>query len=428
MHEIAEKLNGVLKDCIAERLLSSFGRRIYFPKGIVAQTAEAGKRASKYNATVGMAFEHGEPMLLPSLSGHIRGLTAAEAVAYAPTAGNPDLRAEWLVQMRAKNPSLGDASISNPIVTSGLTNAIAHLGDLFVDEDDTVVLPDLFWGNYRLIFQERNGARLRTFPFFEGAGLNVPGFARALRDAASSAAKVVTILNFPNNPTGYTPTITEMHGVVEALHSAAEQGASILVISDDAYFGLFYDEASARESLFAHAATLHENILAAKVDGATKEEYAWGLRVGFLTLGSTGLSREQYGALEEKIKGCIRSSISNSSNLSQSLLLKTLSGANHDSEKALAYDRLKRRFEAVRRLVDDSRRPDCLTPLPFNSGYFMTFACEGIDAEALRQALLDRGIGTIAVGSAYLRVAYATVEEEQLEAFFSELYETARTL
>ncbi|MFW5729172.1 MAG: aminotransferase, partial [Spirochaetota bacterium] len=81
-----------------------------------------------------------------------------------------------------------------------------------------------------------------------------------------------------------------------------------------------------------------------------------------------------------------------------------------------------------RRLVDDSRRPDCLTPLPFNSGYFMTFACEGIDAEALRQALLDRGIGTIAVGSAYLRVAYATVEEEQLEAFFSELYETARTL
>ena len=426
MHGIAEKLNEVIKDSVAARLLSSFGRRVYFPKGIVAQTAEARKRAHKYNATVGMAFEHGEPMLLPALSAHIRGLTAAETVAYAPTAGNPELRRKWLEEIRAKNPSLGDAVVSTPVVTSGLTNAIAHLGDLFVDEGDTVVLPDLFWGNYRLIFQERNRAQLRTFPFFDGDGLNVAGYARALEEAAaSSAGKVVTILNFPNNPTGYTPTVAELQGVVEALRSVAEQGASILVICDDAYFGLFYDEASATESLFAHAADLHENVLAAKVDGATKEEYAWGLRVGFLTFGAKGLSADQYAALEEKLKGSIRSSISNSSNISQSLILKILDSPNHESEKALAYDRLKRRFDLVRRLVEDARRPASLRPLPFNSGYFLTFACEGIDAEALRQALLDRGIGTIAVGSAYLRVAYATVEEEELEGFFTELYETA---
>jgi aspartate/methionine/tyrosine aminotransferase len=375
-----------------------------------------------------MAFEHGEPMLLPSLSEYVNGLTATEAVAYAPTAGVPELRDAWAKEIRAKNPSLGDATLSTPVVTSGLTNAIAHVGDMFVEEGDVVVLPDMFWGNYRLIFQERNRAQLHTFPLFAEDGLNVEGFASALQKSAQSASKIVTILNFPNNPTGYTPTEGEMRGIVDALHAAAEDGASILCITDDAYFGLFYDEDSAKESLFAHVAAIHPNILAAKVDGATKEEYAWGLRVGFVTLGSKGMTQEQYAALEAKLKGTIRSSISNSSNLSQSIIARLLSSPNHQSEKDLAYERLKRRFDRVTELVADSSRPEALRPLPFNSGYFMTFACEGIDAEKLRQALLDRGIGTIAVGSAYLRVAYATVEEEELEPFFRELYETAASL
>jgi aspartate/methionine/tyrosine aminotransferase len=438
MHEIAERLNTRLEGTVARRLFSDFGRRMYFPKGIVAQTAEAKRRADRYNATVGMAFEHEEPMLLPSLSGHVNGLTAGETVAYAPTQGVQELRDLWLEEMRDKNPSLGRAAVSLPIVTSGLTNAIAHLADLFIDEDDVVVLPDLFWGNYRLIFQERRQAQLRTFPLFTDDRLNVEGFTDTLREAAGTSTagggkgaaggKVITILNFPNNPTGYSPTREEMTGIVDGLRAVAAEDTSILCITDDAYFGLFYDEETATESLFARIANLHENILAAKVDGATKEEYAWGFRVGFITLGAKGLSADHYGALEEKLKGAIRSSVSNSSRLSQSLLIKVLTSSNHQSEKSQAYERLKRRYHTVRKLVNSADRPEVLRPLPFNSGYFMAFACDGIDAEALRQALLDRGVGTIAVGSAYLRIAYATVEEDQLQPFFAEVFDAARQL
>ncbi len=39
--------------------------------------------------------------------------------------------------------------------------------------------------------------------------------------------------------------------------------------------------------------------------------------------------------------------------------------------------------------------PKGLTPIPFNSGYFMSFYCEGFSAEALRKKLLyEMGIGT----------------------------------
>lgn len=44
MNSIAQELNSVLESTIASDLLSDFGKRFYFPKGIVAQSAEAKKK------------------------------------------------------------------------------------------------------------------------------------------------------------------------------------------------------------------------------------------------------------------------------------------------------------------------------------------------------------------------------------------------
>ena len=41
MNILAEELNSVLSDSVAYGFLSSIGRRMYFPKGIVAQSDEA---------------------------------------------------------------------------------------------------------------------------------------------------------------------------------------------------------------------------------------------------------------------------------------------------------------------------------------------------------------------------------------------------
>lgn len=47
------------------QMLSLLGKEIYFPKeGILSQSAEAGKLAKKYNATIGIATEGNGPMHL----------------------------------------------------------------------------------------------------------------------------------------------------------------------------------------------------------------------------------------------------------------------------------------------------------------------------------------------------------------------------
>ena len=73
------------------------------------------------------------------------------------------------------------------------------------------------------------------------------------------------------------------------LREAAEDGRNLIVVTDDAYFGLFYGEDVAQESLFARLAGCHERLLAVKVDGPTKEEFVWGFRTGMLTFGAPGL-------------------------------------------------------------------------------------------------------------------------------------------
>ena len=75
-------------------MLSELGRELFFPKGILTQTAEAKQKATRYNATIGIAKENGQAMHLGSVMKHFDGISADEALPYAPTPGRPDLRAE----------------------------------------------------------------------------------------------------------------------------------------------------------------------------------------------------------------------------------------------------------------------------------------------------------------------------------------------
>ena len=432
MNPAAETLNATLDHTVAGRLLSETGRRMFFPKGIVAQSAEAKNRADRFNATAGMAYQDGVPMILPAAAGLTEHFTAAESVAYAPTPGVASLRTRWKQELSQKNPSLKGVKTSTPLVTSGLTNGIVHLSELFVDPGDAVVVPDMFWGNYRLILEHRRGARMVTFPFFDAeGGFNRDGFAEACRSAVAERGKATVLLNFPNNPTGYTPTTAEATSIVSSLTNIADDGADFLVVTDDAYFGLFFEPGLLVESVFAQLAGAHERILAAKVDGATKEDFAWGLRVGFLTYASRSLDDAALDALEQKTIGSLRAIVSNTSNLSQHMLLKMMNHPEYERQKERARAILESRYRTFKQTLARKRssaEDSPLTPLPFNSGYFMSFDCGNVDSEALRQALLERGIGTISIGGRYLRVAFSAVNEESIPELIDEIYDAAAEL
>jgi len=149
-------------------------------------------------------------MHLPSIQKCIDHIPPGDSFNYAPASGKPELREAWRKKMLDDNPLLRDKNLSNPIATNGLTHALTLTADLFVDPGDTLILPDKLWGNYRLIFEVRLGGQFTTFPLYtEKQGFNTDGLKKALEETAQNTSKIITLLNFPNNPTGYSITPKE---------------------------------------------------------------------------------------------------------------------------------------------------------------------------------------------------------------------------
>jgi aspartate/methionine/tyrosine aminotransferase len=400
-------------------MLSARGKAIYFPsKGILGQSAEA--KSAKINATIGTAFEEdGSPLTLECIEATVN--LGSDSFLYAPSFGLPKLREEWGKLLSVKNPSLAGKNFSLPVVTAALTHALSVAGYLFLDEADQVILPDLFWDNYELVFTEAFGAKLKFYNTFVAGGFDVQAFSQALNEGP--VGKKVVLLNFPNNPTGYTVTESEAKVLVAEIHKAALAGNQVVVLLDDAYFGLVYEDGVAKESLFPSLLDLHPNVLAVKLDGPTKEDYVWGLRVGFMTFGFQGSTPAQLKALENKAAGVVRGNISNAPSISQAILLKGYTSPEYAAQKKAKYDILSARVHAIRQIL--SVHPEyqaSFEVMPFNSGYFMCVKPIGVDPEALRKLLLsDYSTGVIML-SGLIRLAFSAVPLAQLDLLFVNLH------
>jgi len=395
MNPIAKELNQVIQSENPHlmEMLSDIGKQLFFPRGILSQGAEAREKAHKLNATIGIATEANDIMCLESVKNSIKDITPRASLTYAPSFGIPDLRKAWQAALFEKNHSLAGKTISLPVVTCGITHAISMFADIWIDPGDVVILPDMMWGNYNMIFGLRKAARVRSYPIFTSSGaFNVKAFEEAVKDEA------VTILT-----------------------DIAKSGNHVLAVTDDSYFGLFYEPETLKESLFARFCGQDPRLLAVKLDGCTKENFVWGLRVGFITYGlqaKTDLAAT-YDALEKKTAGCIRGNISNASHLGQSIVLKSMQNENFTTEKKDKFNILKKRANTVKAVLSDAKYQDAWDVYPFNSGYFMCIRLKSVNAEKLRVHLLETyGVGMISIGDDKLRVAFSCLEENDIQTLF----------
>ncbi|MEA2076605.1 MAG: aminotransferase class I/II-fold pyridoxal phosphate-dependent enzyme [Candidatus Marinimicrobia bacterium] len=430
MNPLATELNDHLKNNapVIFSLLSRKGRESYFPKtGILSQSMQA--KGVSINATIGIALEDDQiPVHFSSLEKLI-GLDPKNVFPYAGCSGVTELRERWKVMQAEKNPSLRGKATSLPVVTTALSHGLSIVSMLFLDPGDTVIIADKYWGNYNMLMRDQCDVNFDMYPFYEGEGMDLQGLENRL--TKGPIGKKVIAMNFPNNPTGYTPTKKEMQQITGMIQASAELGNHLLVICDDAYFGLVYEDDVDTQSVFAHIAGIHKNVLAVKIDGATKEDYVWGFRVGFVTYAGKDLSESVYAILENKTAGGIRSSVSSSPHISQSLLLETYKHPKYAEEKKEKYDLLRSRYEKVKEILakNHERYSEYFTPLPYNSGYFMCVdLADGINGDQLRMTLIEKfDTGTIFI-QGVLRLAYSAVAREKIEQLFENLFQACKMI
>jgi len=307
------------------------------------------------------------------------------------------------------------------LIAVGVSEAMDLAVRALINPGDEVLYHEPCYVSYAPLVRLAHGVPVPV-PLSDATGFRLTR--EALERHVTPRTKML-ILNFPNNPCGYTIRRREGEQIVETLLSAARQGARLVTVLDEAYFGLFYTEDLCTESLFGQLANRHGNLLAVKLDGATKEYYVWGFRVGFLTYGaqSDGNLDAVYEALEKKTMGAIRGAISNASHVSQTLILKAMESPEFLPEAREKVAILKRRALRLMEILKNEKYRDAWSVYPFNSGYFMCLQVRGVDGEALRCHLLDRyGVGVIAAGGNDVRVAFSCIEEEDLQELFDTIH------
>jgi aspartate/methionine/tyrosine aminotransferase len=407
MHPEAQERNArllVLNPVVAGAL-SPLGQRSFFPKGIPYQAAQS--RNCAINATIGQITDGaGNPLPLAPLAEKLAGLNPRDAFLYSPIQGREPARKAWhdkLVKEDARMEAVG-----LPVVSAGICHALTMAAELFFGKGDTLVLPDLYWDNYEQIFGIRLEGDFRRFPFYDGrGGFNVQGLRETL---ACVQGKVQVLLNFPSNPSGYSPTSAELKAIGDVLAEAARM-RPVVVYCDDAYHGLVFDPAATSRSLFFELLGRTPNLIPLKCDGVTKELSFFGGRVGFLTF---GVDADTAAILVDKCMGLIRSGIGSPVGLSQHLVELELADSRHEAEFEGLRLVLQRRYDLLRKALDRPVRH--WKVFPFNAGCFCLLELRaGLDAEAVRQQLIhEEGVGVVSHGDRYIRLAFCSMKEEAI--------------
>ena len=127
--------------------------------------------------------------------------------------------------------------------------------------------------------------------------------------------------------------------------------------------------------------------------------------------------------------GAIRGGISNCPHLSQTLVLKALESGEFTKEKKEKYEVMKARALKVKEVLENEKYKDAWTYYPFSSGYFMCLKLKTVNAETLRQHLLNHyGIGVISVGDTDIRVAFSCIEVDEIPELFDLIHQGVKDL
>ncbi len=425
--------------------LSKVGSTMETPKGIFYWSNRASKEAT-INGTIGIAQDDdGTISHMPCAREFVGEAILARApkgkvFAYAPIPGIESLRKKWMARMM-KNAVGFENNATMPIVTNGITHSIALAGRLLLNAGDTILTAEKSWENYEHIFTDVQEIKIATFKLFDEAGKFNPQYLiDSARELAQKSKKVVMLINFPHNQTGFMPSPEDAKKIGVGFDALCTEfpAVSFVAVLDDAYEGYVYDSVGCKASILPHVFVKHPNFSVLKLDGISKVMLAYGYRVAFITafvnsLDGHAFTEEEKATLNaelaSKIGGFVRGEISQVSHHGQ-LLADALMDKMEvvDKECGDTINMLGARWKVMMAAIEEGFAkygPAKLKLDPCNGGFFCFINTPGSDSKAIAERLLtEKKIGVVP-SAAGLRVAFAGVPEAKIPEMIQGVFEVA---
>ena len=383
---------------------------------IVAKAKEAKAKYGSENvvdATIGSLYnEEGKIVAFDSVFNTFDAIPNANKAAYAASfTGNPDYRAlckEW---------TLGKAHLDLPcsvIATPGGTGAVSLTMSEFLEVGETVVIPDIAWGSYALMAQDKQ-LNVARYEMFDGDSLNLSSIKEQINALVGKQNRIVLVVNDPcHNPTGYSMTHSEWEELIEFLNEVGKTTPCIL-LNDIAYIDYAYDVEKSREYMKVFE-KLSDQVMVVIAMSCSKTLTSYGMRCGAAIICAN--KQEDVREAEivfEKSARALWSNINNGAMINFVNIIK-----NHEeefeSEKAKYIDLIKTRSEIF---IQEAN--DCDLPYyPYKEGFFVTLKVDNAIKQKYHDVLMENNIFTVQVNKG-IRVAVCSLPVEKAKGLSASL-------
>lgn len=391
---------------------------------IVDKAAKAKEKYGKekvVDATIGSLYnEEGTIVAFDSVFTPYNAIPKEKKAKYAGSfTGNPDYRKQvynWL---------LGNVSSTlahSVIATPGGTGAVNMTITECLDRGETLVLPEIAWGSYKLM-ATMAGIETKAYSLFENDHFHIDNFKKTCDDVLEKQDKLVVVINDPcHNPTGYSLTEEEWNEVIAYLNDCSKK-APVILLNDIAYIDYSYDIDHSRDymEIFNRIA---DNVLVVIAFSCSKSLTSYGLRCGgALILAQQEEAVKSVEVVFEKAARAIWSNIPNAA-MDNFTYVTTTNKEAYMKEKSMYVDLLKQRSEIF---VNEAKEVG-LACYPYKEGFFVTVKIEDNELRnRFHDALMEQLIFTVKVNKG-IRVAVCSLSVDGCKGLAKRMKEILDTI
>ncbi len=299
----------------------------------------------------------------------------------------------------------------------GGTGAISNAFNVFLDEGESVLLPNIMWNNYKLLAKKAKAKRELYDLFDDKGGFNVSSLQEHISSSLARDGRVLAVINDPcENPTGYCLSEEEYDALFTMLNEEGKKG-KLIVLFDIAYLS-YYALPGSKCKLIDKLAEARPSFLPLIAFSCSKVFALYGMRLGaLLALASNAEEREDissaYGAQARGTYSCpvgasgYAVSLAMGDPSKKEALLKEIQ-ANKEV--------LRVRGEILLKELDKAK----IEHYPYRSGFFLTIKVAR-NAEEVYEALRAKHIYIVPLNEHDMRIALSGLNEEECVKLVREL-------
>lgn len=359
------------------------------------------------DATIGsLCDESGKLVAYPSVFDHYNKIDSRTKAAYASSfSGNPDYR-EQVYQWVTQGISLNLAH--SVIATPGGSGADSTALKTFLEQGQTVILPDIAWGSYKLMASENN-LKSVTYEMFDGDHFNLNSVKETVKEVMKQQDKIVLVVNDPcHNPTGYSMTQSEWQQLIAFLNECSETVPCVLV-DDIAYIDYSYDLSHSRDYM-KNFESIGDNVMIAMAFSCSKTLTSYGLRCGAAVI--LAQKKEAVREAEIVLEKAARATWSNIPNAAMDNFVWVVTDNRETflKEKQAYIDLMKQRSSLFLKEAKECG----LEVYPYKEGFFVTLrVTDNARNRRIHQNFLDHHIYTVRVNKG-IRVAVCSLSVQKI--------------